>query len=173
MARCEETSSTDSAGGWLLFRRFEIVVQKDGTSEWVVSLKRWADSDGLMLDMDVLRKFASRIEEREDKELWDGNWRELRQVYERAKAYAEFPTHSGTLDGKALEFASQWVLVESRSGDDSIRFAGDGPGEVKSKLRWTLEECVGEEKIVRKFGERQFEALEVTVQRDQRRSRGQ
>jgi len=103
----------------------------DGQYEWIASLRKWAARDGLQLRKGEIEEFAQELVGKEG-ELWDGNWRELRYVYARAKAVAEMRPGNRVILKEDLSYASQWVLVEVQQGEndnDSKRVSADNSSE--------------------------------------------
>ena len=129
----------------------------NGKPEWVSSLKRWVSEDGMVIDNKGLTTFVKETTERKGRRLWDGNWREFRHFYARAKAAAELRPSNRTITKGDLDFASQWVLVEeSRSIDGK-----EGPKPKSKKKGWGFEDCVGKDKIVENKADKLSKLLEL------------
>lgn len=86
---------------------------KDGTPEWIISLLKWAARDNMHFQNGDLEQYAQSLTEDKKGILWDGNWRELRYFYARAKAIAQRHNGDNVIKKKDLEFAGKWVLLEN------------------------------------------------------------
>ena len=117
--------------GWVLeLPPLRLRRTSSGEMEYIVSLKKWAARDELYLDDQDLQQFAQAMEDNLSKVMWQGNWRELKYFYARAKAIASLRenNHKITLDD--LNQASKWVLVSK----DHISENGDNGGDIYSEL---------------------------------------
>lgn len=122
---------------------------KDGSMEWVMSLKKWAARDGLHFIDGDLDRFEKSFTPEKEGIIWDGNWRELKYFYARAKSMALRRSGNKVIKKEDLDFASQWVLVDEYSNDSNIitNKPGDSNSEVEARLdcilamHHSLQEC--------------------------------
>jgi DNA-binding NtrC family response regulator len=91
---------------------------KDGTPEWIISLEKWAARDGLHFQDGELEYFAQTFTEDKRGKIWDGNWRELRYFYSRAKALAKHHNGGNIIRKEDLDFAGKWVLLDDLAVDN-------------------------------------------------------
>jgi hypothetical protein len=86
--------------------------------EWIMSLEKWAARDSLHFQEGDLEKFANSFTSDKEGNLWDGNWRELKYFYARAKSIALRRKGNHLIRKEDLDFASQWVLVDEYADDN-------------------------------------------------------
>ena len=119
---------------------------KDQSMEWILSLEKWAARDGLHFQEGDLEKFANSFTSDKERKIWDGNWRELKYFYARAKSVALRRNGNHVIRKEHLDFASQWVLVDENASDSEQLYPSVGE-EVRNLLAGKLLESNNEAEI--------------------------
>ena len=134
---------------------------KDGTLEWIMSLKKWATRDGLHFQDGELECFARSLTEDKQGNIWDGNWRELRYFYARARAIASRRNGGSHIIRKEdLEFAGKWVLLDDYSIDnepcpsDNVSRIGEDPSVSYEDVTIRLDCVLAIDHVLRECEER-------------------
>lgn len=126
---------------------------RDGTPEWIISLEKWAARDGLHFQDGDLECFARTFTEEKRGKIWEGNWRELRYFYSRAKAIAKHRNGSNIIRKEDLAFAGKWVLLDEMAindepyDSDNVTFRLDCILAVDFALRESKDKIVDIDKI--------------------------
>jgi DNA-binding NtrC family response regulator len=110
---------------------------KDRSMEWIMSLEKWAARDSLHFQEGDLETFANSFTADKEGRLWDGNWRELKYFYARAKSIALRRKGNHLIKKEDLDFASQWVLVDEYAGDNeqlNLSFGKEENNIISEKL---------------------------------------
>ena len=125
-----------------------------GNFEWVESLKKWAAEKDMSFNKEGLKQYVKERTERKTGKLWDGNWRELHHVFQRAKISAEQRIDNRVITKSDLDFASQWVLVENQPEffEPVVKTTGD---------RWSFDDFIGHDGIITDGADKSIEILKL------------